>query len=320
MAQTPTRRPRLAPLLAFLAASVLVLAGSGWWIVTDTRRQAADDQAARAIVPKLPQGRLQVVHTSATEVRYLALDDVRQAGATASATVLRVGRTPDGLDDRMALIVRYETIGCAGRQLFEGRIGEFDAAGVLKVVTNGFSGKRGRPAATEDGEVAVACGTAPGKGRIVVGSRAAQRETQSMPDANQAFAEANPKDADAWAWLCAAGARGRWRDQTPKDCDHAVSLRPDDTGTRLDRGFLNLMLGHRPAADADFRKVVATEPRNATAIFGHALVLAMNGDEAASRKDRARALAMDPDIPAWLERTYRFLISPRYRRVGRGGA
>lgn len=315
MAQTPRRKPNPGPLIAFVLVSALVLAGAGWWIVTDTARQAADDKAAAAIVPKLPLGRLQVVHASATEVRYLALDDLKHANNSASATVLRVGRTPDGLDDKLAMIVRYETIDCAGRQLFEGRIGEFDASGVLKVVTNGFSGKRGRPAALEDAEVDVACGTAPAKGRIVNGFRGAQRETQRMPDANEKFAEANPKDADAWAWLCAAGARGRWRDQTPADCNHAVSLRPDDSATRLDRGFLNLMRGARADADADFRKVAAAEPENATAIFGHALVLAMNGDEAASKRDRARALAMDPDIPAWLERTYRFLISPQYRKA-----
>src|SRR5689334_18854250 len=133
------KRSNAAPLFAFAAASLAVLAGAGWWIAADTARQTADDKAAAVVVPKLPQGRLQAVHASATEVRYLALDEVKRAGDSARATVLRVGRTPDGLDDRMAMIVRYETIACAGRQLFEGRIGEFDARGKLKVVTNGFS-------------------------------------------------------------------------------------------------------------------------------------------------------------------------------------
>src|SRR6185369_6942559 len=89
------------PPIAFVLVSALVLAGAGWWIVTDTARQAADDKAAAAIVPKLPLGRLQVVHASATEVRYLALDDLKHANNSASATVLRVGRTPDGLDDKL---------------------------------------------------------------------------------------------------------------------------------------------------------------------------------------------------------------------------
>jgi hypothetical protein len=311
------RKPNRAPLIAaFLALSALVLAGLGWWITGDVARQRAEDKAAAAIVPVLPVGRMRVVHTSATEVRYLAIDELKPAASgRVAAKVLRVGRSPNVFDDRASMIVRYETIDCAGGAIFEGRIGEFDPAGRLFVVTNGYAGKRGRRAGSEDGEVAVACGQAAEPGRVVANARTAQRETQSLPDAYEAFAEAHPKDADAWAWLCAAGARGRWRDKTPADCNHAVALRPDDLGTRLDRGYLFLMLGRRPAADADFRKVAAQDPNNATAIFGHALVLAMNGDEGASKKDRARALAMDPDIPAWLERTYRFLISPQYRKA-----
>ena len=309
------KTPNRAPLFAFLAVSALVLAGLGVWIAAGVNRQATDDKAAAAIVPKLPAGRLLEVHSSATEVRYLALDEVRRpAGGPVAATVLRVGRKPDGLDEKMAMIVRYETIDCAARRLSEGRIGGFDPQGQLKIVTNGFSGKHGRPAAREDGEVDAVCGAAPAKGRIVAGAKAAQRETQAMPDANEAFAEANPTDADAWAWLCAAGARGRWRNQTPKDCDHAVSLRPGDTATRLDRGYLSLILGKRSVADADFKTAAAAAPDSAAALFGHALVLAMNGDEAASRPLRAKALTLDPELPAWLERTYRFLISPKYRK------
>jgi hypothetical protein len=310
------KKPNRAPLFAFLGVSALVLAGLGWWITGDVTRQAAEDKAAAAIVPKLPAGRMRVVHTSATEVGYLAIDELKPlGGGRVAAVLLRVGRSPNVFDDRASMIVRYETIDCASGQIFEGRIGEFDPAGRMFLVTNGYAGKRGRHPGSEDGEVAVACGQPAESGRVVANARTAQRETQSLPDAYEGFAESHPKDADAWAWLCAAGARGRWRDKTPADCNHAVQLRPDDAGTRLDRGFLFLMLGRKPAADADFRKVAAEDPKNATAIFGHALVLAMNGDETASRKDRARALAMDPDIPAWLERTYRFLISPQYRKA-----
>ena len=311
MAKTPNR----APLFAFLILSALALAGGGVWIAGDLSRQAAEDKAAAAIVPKLPSGPMLEVHASAIEVRFVALDEVKRTNGTVAATILRVGRSPNVLEDRASMIVRYETIDCATGLLSEGRIGEFEPDGRMFRVTNGFAGKRGRRALTEDAEVAALCAPALPTGRLANGAKGAQRETQSMPDANETFAEANPKDADAWAWLCAAGARGRWRDKTPRDCDHAVSLRPDDAGTRLDRGFLNLMLGHKPAADADFRKVAADHTDNATALFGHALVQAMNGDEAASRPNRVSALAMDPDLPAWLERTYRFLISPKYRKA-----
>ena len=132
------RKPNRAPLFAFLAVSAAVLAGLGWWITTDLARQSAEDKQAAKVVPQLPGGRMRVVHTSATEVRYLAIDEVRPAAnGRVAAKVLRVGRSPNVFDDRASMIVRYETLDCASGQIFEGRIGEFDHTGRLFVVTKG---------------------------------------------------------------------------------------------------------------------------------------------------------------------------------------
>jgi hypothetical protein len=163
--------------------------------------------------------------------------------------------------------------------------------------------------------VAHLCGDKPpAPRRAVIGYRAAQREVQSPPDDLYATASANPQDADAWAWVCASGARGHWRDSMPRDCDHAVSLQPKSTATILDRGFLKLLIGKRPAADADFGKALVIEPNNAVALFGHSLVAAMRGDMGASKRDRARALEIDPTVADWIEANYRFQISDEYRK------
>ena len=143
--------------------------------------------------------------------------------------------------------------------------------------------------------------------------RVAQRESQMPPRGFEKVAEARPQDAQAWARLCAAGARGRWRSQTPGDCDRAVALNPADSAVRLDRAFMRLGTGKTAAADADFRHVMQAEPTNAPAIYGHSLVLAMGGNEAASRTDRGRAFDLDPSVPDWVEASYRIMISPAYR-------
>lgn len=309
------RKPNRTPLIAFGMVSVLVLAAGGAWIAADVGRKASEDKAVAGAVPVLPAGRLQLVSASMGEVRYLALDEIRRGpDGAVGATVLLVGPTATSLEGKVPLVVRHETIDCAGQRLFEGRIGIFDIHGKLTAATNGYSGKLGRPATPQDGEVAVACAANPTPGHVVLGARAAQRETQAMPDEVVTRAEADPKNADAWAWLCAAGARGRWRKQTPQDCAHALDLRPTDTAVRLDRGFLFLALGRRGPADADFQKVIAEEPANMTALYGYALILALNGNEAASRPARAKALAADPELPRRLELAYRFLISNPYRK------
>lgn len=63
------------------------------------------------------------------------------------------------------------------------------------------------------------------------------------------------------------------------------------------------------AADSDFNQVMAQAPDNAGTLFG----LAMAGDKAATRAARGRALDRDPDVPEWIEKTFRFFIAAECR-------
>jgi tetratricopeptide (TPR) repeat protein len=190
-------------------------------------------------------------------------------------------------------------------------MGTFDTEGKLTAVANAYSGKLGRPADVGDREVPALCRAA--EGATVTGWRAAQRSAQQLPEGYAKLAEARKTDADAWAWLCAAGARGAWRAATPSDCDKAVAMLPDDTATRLDRAFLFLKIGRRSEAGADFAHVLAKEPQNATALFGRSLLYAVRPDPAASRRDRIAALDLDEQIPGWVARTYDIQMSQEYR-------
>lgn len=297
-------RANRAGLFAFLAVAAAALAGGGLWLVNDQARAAREAKAAAQDVPTLPKGRLQVVGASVTEARYLDLDSVRRSPDGVGATILRVGKAADALEGKVAMISTREVIDCAGRRLFEGRIGAFDAEGKLVSATNGYSGERGRPAEAADGELNAVCG-APPTGRIFASVKAAQRDVQALPAGYDKRAEANPEDAGLWAWLCAAEARGQWRKEAPQDCDRAVALNPDDAAVRVDRGFLALQVGRNRPADADFQKASAMDPQNEAARLGHAAVLQLKGERAAARKALAPVLAVDPEAPVWLQHAYR---------------
>ena len=187
--------------------------------------------------------------------------------------------------------------------------GEYDSAGKL-VNSEILTSTVGRAADGLDAEVAAVCAAyAPSGLRVAQGYKAAQRDVQSPPDNLIAQANAAPSDPDLAAWVCAAGARGRWNPSLPKQCDHAVALNPASAAVIVDRGFLKLVLGKNPAADADFQKAVEIDPASAGGLFGHSLVMSMRGDLAAARKVRDRALDLDPKVADWIEQTYRFQIT-----------
>lgn len=303
-------RTRAKPtgLLVFLGAAAAALAGGGLWMANDQARATREAQTAAQDVPALPTGRLQVVSASVTEARYLDLDSVRRSPDGVNVTVLRVGKAADALEGKVAMISTREVVDCAGRRLFEGRIGAFDADGKLVSATNGYSGERGRPAGPADGELDAVCGSA-STGRVFANVKAAQRDAQALPQGYDKRADANPKDAGLWAWLCAAESRGQWRKQAPQDCDRAVALNPADAAVRVDRGFLALQVGRNAPADADFQKAAAMDPQNEAARLGHAAVLELKGDRAAARKILAPVLATDPEAPVWLQHNYRVAMS-----------
>jgi tetratricopeptide (TPR) repeat protein len=300
------------PLIVFGVIAVVVLGGVAFWLMGDVGRAKREAEAAAKIVPTIPNGKLQLVSSTMQEAHYISLDDLKRGeDGSVSVTLLKVGRKVDSIEGGGAMVSRRESIDCASRRIFEGRIGIFDVDGKLTGATNGFSGDRGRPADSGDYEIPALCDGK--KSRVVQGFRVAQREVQALPDDVAARAEANPDDADAWAWLCAAGTRNRWRSQTPDDCAHALKLRPDDHATRLDRAFILMKIGRKSESDAEFARVLAADPQNATALYGRSLSHALRGDEASARKDRGAAMDIEEDVPNWVARTYDLQVSHEYR-------
>lgn len=302
-------------LFVFLGLGAVAAAGLGVWIVGDLARAKTEAAAAARDLPTLPNGRLQFVTSNSTEATWLALDEVRRAGGQVTATVLKVGRTTTSIEGGGAMASQVATVDCAAGRIFDGKTGAYDVDGKLVSAGTGYSGKRGRLVEAADYQVPVLCGN--GTGRVVPGFRAAQRQSQALPEGFATRAEANPTDADGWAWLCAAAARGDWRAEAPRDCDRAVELRPDDADTRLDRAFLFLKIGRRSEAAADFARVLAADPKNATAIYGRSLLtgIARGGapGAAASKPDRCAALAIDKDVPRWVAGAYQIQMSQEFR-------
>ena len=305
-------KPNRAPLFIFVGMGSAALIAGAFWIYRE-QHAAPAPQAAALSVPPLPAGPLEFLSAGVSEVRYLAPEATSAAGGAVQATVLIVGKSPTAIAQRYAMVVRRETVDCTQGRIFNEMAGQYDAKGGL-LNHELQSGRAGRPVEASDAEFARLCDDKPAAPRRrLAGFRAAQREVQSPPDDLFATADANPKDADTWAWVCASGAHGHWRPSMPADCDRAVSLQPKATATILDRAFLKVKIGKLPGADADFRMALGLEPQNATALFGRSLVAAMLGDMAASKRYRGLALDIDPTVPDWIQGTYMFQISREFR-------
>lgn len=296
--------------IVFAVVGVVALGGAAFWMFEDSG--AAPPPAAPTEAPKIPTGRLQTLRVELDTGRYLALDSVRRAGNRAEVQVLVIARREKALEDKAAMMVERKTLDCTRNSVFDGTVGYFDVDGRLVSSKILAASKFGRPATSSELELAAIC-TPGGKGRILPSFRAAQREVQAPPEGFAKIADAHPQDADAWAWMCAAGARGSWRSTMPADCARAIKLNPDDLAVRLDRAYLEVQLGKLPEADADFGAVLAKAPKDAAALYGRSLVLAMRHDEAGSRKYRGQALDQDPDIVEWVIANYRIQMSQQYR-------
>ena len=304
------KKPNYTPVIVF-AVLATATAGAGWWLLKGGGPDKATPVAATA-VPALPDATLQFAGANVTEAHYLDAASVKRSGTLAQAIVLVVGRTSTAIARQYALVAKHETLDCAGHTISDEMAGEYDATGKLKN-NEILAGSVGRSIESGDFEAQLVCDNKPAIAwRAANGWRAAQREVQTPPDDIAATAEANPKDADAWASLCRAGARGHWRAKAPKDCDHAVRLRPDDAANRLNRAYLNLAIGHNPAAASDFRAILTKTPDHPAALFGQSLIEAIAKNLAASKRDRARALALDPKLPDWVTLNFRILISDPY--------
>lgn len=299
------------PLVVFGALTVMTAAGVGVWFLTDTARAKAEQASAAANPPVLPTGRLQELATSFETSTYLDLDTVERDGPRITANLLKVGRTATSLPGGGALMSQASTVDCATGRVFDGQSGVYDIDGKLISAAAGYASKRGRVAEPADYHFAVLC---EGKsGRVVSGFRGAQREAQDLPEGYEKIAQARPKDPDAWAWLCAAGTRDRWRAETPADCDRALALRPGDHATRLDRAYIFLQVGRRGEAAQDFARVLDGDPKNAAALYGRSLLTGISAGVAASKADRCAALAIDPGVAQWAATTYRIPASHEFR-------
>jgi hypothetical protein len=290
-----------------------VLGGGLWWLTAGGGPGAGAAPEPAATPPPLPTGPLQLLSANVDDVQYLAADQVTKTGDKVQAVVLDAGKTATSISRRYAFEAKRETIDCKARTIGEEVAGYYDGSGQL--VTHELqSGALGRPATGIDPEMPVVCGAPVAHPRSVQGWKAVQREVQTAPGDLITRAQAAPKDAELWAWVCADGVRGHWNASLPKWCDHAVALNPTSTATLLDRAFLKLTLRHIPEARADFAKAIAMDPKNAEALFGRSLATVMSGDRTGGKADRDRARGIDPKVVEWIERSYRdFQVSEPYR-------
>lgn len=297
-----------------LGVAVVILGGGAFWVWRDQAGAGPATAQSASEAPAIPTGRLRLLRAGVTEARLLAIDDMRRTDDGVEATVVVIGKSSSSLEGGAAVTSQRNRFDCARGRVFDGNIGFFDADGRLLTTKALYAGRHGRPIATEEAEAAILCGGEKQEaGRVFSSVRSAQRELQSPPDDYASVAASRPEDPDVWAWLCSAGARGRWRATTPSDCDRAVKLNPDSAEIRLERGYLNLTTGKRPAADADFKHVLSQEPSNAPALFGRSLILALRGAKAEARTYRVRALDVDPAVADWVELRYGFRVGEEYR-------
>ena len=303
-------------LFVFLGLGAVAAAGVGFWMFSDVSRAEQEKAAAAANPPTLPTGPLQFVMSNSTDATYLALDTVKRGpDGMVTGQVVKVGRSVASMKDAGPLVSQVATVDCAGNRIFDGQSGAFTLGGKLLSAAAGYSGKRGRVVEAADYQVPALCKSE--KGRVVEDVKAAVRQSQALPVGIAEAAAANPKDHHNWAWLCSAAARGAWRAQAPGDCDKAVALRPDDVDGRLDRAFLFVKIGRGGDAGSDFAKVLAADPKNATAIYGRSLLTGMArggaAGVAASKADRCAAVALDKEVAGWVARTYQIQMSQEFR-------
>lgn len=298
-------------LIVFAVLSAAVGAGAVVWALTDTRRAQSDAATAAANPPAMPNGRLQELSTSFSDSTFLDLDSVQREGPRITATILKVGRTATSIPGGGAFMSQASVVDCATGRVFDGQTGVYDIDGKLLSAAPGYAPKRGRVAEPGDYHFSALC---EGKaGRVAAGFRGAQRVAQDLPEGYAKVAASRPKDADAWAWMCAAGARDRWRPETPADCAHALSLRPDDAATRLDRAYIFMQIGRRGEASQDIARVLAADPQNAAALYARSLLTGIQSGVGASKADRCAALKADPGVADWAAQTYRIPASREFR-------
>ncbi|MFC3078652.1 tetratricopeptide repeat protein [Phenylobacterium terrae] len=305
-----------APML--IAAAVVLAAGvaAGVWIWRSGASTApAAAAAASAGPPALPEGRLRLLRTGVDESRYLALDEMRPGKDRTEVVVLTVASGPRALEGGAGLAVERKAVKCRPQRIFDAAVARYDFEGKLLAGETLAAPRHGRTVNADELELVQAVCAAPLKAsdEVFDGYRAAQRAFQTIPETVDKAAASRTDGPHVYAWLCAEASRRGWRKTAPAECDKAVELNPRSAQVRLDRAYMNLERGRHAAARADFDAVLANDPQNPRALFGRGLALAMAGDEAGGRVDRARAFELDPKILRWVEGTYLFTVGTPWR-------
>ena len=136
---------------------------------------------------------------------------------------------------------------------------------------------------------------------VIVSARgAAYRYLHRLVEADRDFDRAvalAPKDSIVLGHRCWHRAATKRRfDLAQKDCDAAVSAKPDDPDPYDTRGFLALQEGHNDKAIADYSLALSLDPRYASSLFGRGIARRRSGDRAGGDQDIAAAQAIDPRV------------------------
>jgi tetratricopeptide (TPR) repeat protein len=125
---------------------------------------------------------------------------------------------------------------------------------------------------------------------------AAKAIEPQIDDANFPFA----LDGRCWAdmRLLPAGDEARW------ECDESLRQRPQDASALADQGFRYLIEGNDAALET-YTAALRADDKMAVALYGRGLAEHISGQVAASQRDVAAALALDPAVAKPFDYYYR---------------
>lgn len=139
----------------------------------------------------------------------------------------------------------------------------------------------------------------PGNVRLLAGRGLANERLGNADAARSDFdtARSGTDDAELLNAMCWEKAiAGRALDSALLDCDAALTRAAGDTALLDSRGLVLLRLGRPDEAIAAYDKVLASEGKYPTSLYGRALAWAKKGDKAKAQADKSAALNLDPNV------------------------
>lgn len=127
-----------------------------------------------------------------------------------------------------------------------------------------------------------------------------EEPARALPDLAAAI-EANPRYASAYQTRCAMLATGVAGQPDGAaalaDCDTALKLAPQSVDVLRSRGLALLRLARAVEAATSFAQAVRLNPRDAVALYGHAVALQQSGGDPGRAADAARvASEIEPSV------------------------